>query len=617
MSQTMPAQLYIVAKEKVIPVPVKGMRAIGGAKGSDLKIPELKQADDYLIVSPADGAVEIHLLKSRVKGKKVRLEPGQTFELLDMRLLMVPLQIAAGPSANIAHDILQKTSEFMSCLRGGDRIQESMQDLLHFMLEQFSLDRGLIVTQNPDGKYEICAQRGKNIGSDWLSERLIKESMETQKPVSVHNVLGSDYSHSKSLMASGFLSVFAWPLVFQGKSIGALVLGSKKPHSGLSAVLKQVATILVHLSSALVFFYVRNERQKLEIESIRNRAKESPILTNNGRFLETCETARQIADTNLATYIHGETGVGKEVMARWIHSLSPRGKMSFVAINCGAIPENLLESVLFGHKKGAFTGAISDQKGKFELASGGTIFLDEISDLPENLQVKLLRVLQEQQIEPLGARQVTKIDCRVLSASHKNLWSLVEAGNFREDLYYRLAEMQIYIPPLRERPEDIPLLGRTFLEEIQSAKDISPAAWDWLKAQEWRGNIRELRSSIRRSAALCRTAEIEISDFERGKPQASASSERLENAWLGGENLEAAKQRFVEEKVRLAVSRAGGNRTQAAKLLGVTPRTLFRYLEEMNQRETMTDLSGSMDAPVTPSKGKKKKNVMISSETQA
>jgi two-component system response regulator PilR (NtrC family) len=249
-----------------------------------------------------------------------------------------------------------------------------------------------------------------------------------------------------------------------------------------------------------------------------------------------------------------------------------------VAVNCGAIPGELLESLLFGHRKGAFTGAVKDQRGKFQQADGGTLFLDEIGDLPGTLQVKILRALQEKSIEPLGSEKTLEVDVRILCATHKNLKNLVDQGEFRQDLYYRLAEVSFEIPPLRKRREDISLIANEVLKEKNSDKRFSADAISWMQRQDWTGNVRELLSAVKRAIALCSGDLIQVHHLTLGGPQ---DPSRQELNWLGGENLEDAKHNFVMDKVKLALQKSNNKRTQAAELLGVTPRTLFRYLENI------------------------------------
>jgi two-component system NtrC family response regulator len=289
------------------------------------------------------------------------------------------------------------------------------------------------------------------------------------------------------------------------------------------------------------------------------------------------DLARKLAPSDLSVLIQGETGVGKEVLAKWLHEKSDQGKGSFIAVNCGAIPENLIESTLFGHKRGAFTGAVADQTGKFILAHGGTIFLDEVADLPLAVQGKLLRVLQERVVEPVGATRPIAVQVRVLCASHKNLKRLIEKGEFREDLYYRLAEVTLEIPPLRERPEDVILICQQYLKENKIDKKLSPAAWEWLPMQKWTGNVRELLSNLKRAALLSSGKELEVRDF------LVTESSTQEKSWLGAPNLEDAIRDFQQEKVKTALKLTEGNRKNAADLLGINQRTLFRYLEDIRE----------------------------------
>jgi DNA-binding NtrC family response regulator len=342
----------------------------------------------------------------------------------------------------------------------------------------------------------------------------------------------------------------------------------------------------------MVFFHLREEKMREEMASLRTQQKseETPFLTTNEVLLETSRMAKQIAPTNLSVLIQGETGTGKELLAKWIHQQSDRAKGPFVPVNCGAIPNELLESLLFGHKKGSFTGATTDQTGKFLQAEGGTLFLDEIGDLPSQLQVKILRALQEKIIEPLGAKQPIRTNVRILCATHKDLKDLVGKGHFREDLYFRLAEVALQIPPLRERPEDIGLLAAHLLKDYAEEKRFSETGWRWLKNQKWPGNVRELMSSVKRAAILSKGDEIQASDFALGTPVLESQAFTPRGGWLGGENLEDAKNFFIYKKVEEALKRSEGKRNQAAELLGITPRTLFRYIGEMKKDDTFVTL---------------------------
>ena len=273
------------------------------------------------------------------------------------------------------------------------------------------------------------------------------------------------------------------------------------------------------------------------------------------------ETVRRVARTDVTVLISGESGTGKELVARAIHAQSPRRLRPFIAINCGAIPENLVESELFGHEKGSFTGAHAQRKGRLELAEGGTVFLDEIGDLTPAIQVKLLRVLQERQLEHVGGRELIPLDVRVLAATNRDIQRLTHAGQFREDLYYRLAVVTIPIPPLRERPDDLKALAAHFLERFATEyqlrpRPFAPEALDALLAHPWPGNVRELENRIKRAVILAQGRRITAADLDLGGPTAAASL-----------TLKAARNDAERRVLLEALRRSQGNISRAAKAI--------------------------------------------------
>ncbi len=294
------------------------------------------------------------------------------------------------------------------------------------------------------------------------------------------------------------------------------------------------------------------------------------------------ELATRVAPHPTTVLITGESGTGKEVIARAIHRMSPRRDARFVAVNCGAIPENLLESELFGHSRGAFTGAAADKRGLFEEADGGTLLLDEVGDLPLVLQVKLLRVLQEGEIRRVGDARTRRVDVRVVAATARDLEREVAAGRFREDLYYRLNVVRIHIPPLRERPEDLePLVAalvRRAVERSGRAVALAPDALAAIRARAWPGNVRELENAIERAVVLSAGDLLQADAFALpGGPSGGAGAvadrplERLETAVAAAESL----------AIRAALDASGGSRTAAAKFLGISPRNLFYKLKKL------------------------------------
>lgn len=306
------------------------------------------------------------------------------------------------------------------------------------------------------------------------------------------------------------------------------------------------------------------------------------------------ETVEQIAPTNSTVLFQGESGTGKEVLGRLVHDLSPRRDQAYIAVNCAALPEGLVESTLFGHEKGAFTGAAQQVRGAFERAHGGTLLLDEISEMPLALQAKLLRALQEMQFERLGGTEPVKVDVRVIATTNRDLASAVDDGLFREDLYYRLSVIPILVPALRERREDIPLLLDHFVRSCAEAmgKSIrrwSPRTLEMLMGHDWPGNVRELQNVVERAVALCRTDELMPDDFipeKRGiapwrRPRVSRDAGNVV-AELVSYRLDEAEAVLIEK----ALEATRGNRTQAADLLGISVRTLRNKLNRPEEDES-------------------------------
>ncbi len=316
------------------------------------------------------------------------------------------------------------------------------------------------------------------------------------------------------------------------------------------------------------------------------------IIARSPRMLEIFDTIRKISDYKTTVLITGESGSGKELIARAIHFNSPRSNKPFIAINCSAIPENLLESELFGYVKGAFTGANKDKKGLFEEASGGTLFLDEVGDLPLALQVKLLRAIQEEEIRRVGAGSVTKIDVRLIAATLKNLSEEIKKGTFREDLYYRLNVLPIHLPALRERKEDIPLLVNTFIKKFnkEMSKKIektSPETLQFLTDYSWPGNVRELENTIERAMVMEHSDELSAQNL----PDVVRNVEINPAIRAAANELSIKKMMAImeQELIKKALDKTNGNRTWAAKLLEISHRALLYKIKRYGLERYMLD----------------------------
>jgi transcriptional regulator with GAF, ATPase, and Fis domain len=409
----------------------------------------------------------------------------------------------------------------------------------------------------------------------------------------------------RQLLARGLRSYLRVPVHLRGGVLGGLIFCTKSPDAYLPSHLSRARRIADCVALALAHQRLAEEAQrsveareraaKLEIrvrrltEELEEQGRHR-TLGQAAKWREVMGQAAKVAATEATVLLSGESGTGKEVVARFIHRASPRAEGPFVALNCAALPEQLLESELFGHEKGAFTGALSARPGKIEQASGGVLFLDEVGEMSPSVQAKFLRVLQEREYQRVGGARMLKADVRVLAATNRDLKAAISMGAFREDLYYRLAVFESSLPPLRERAEDIPLLLDSFLHEIgrsmaRPAAGISNEARLRLAAYAWPGNVRELRNAIERAVILCEGGVIGIEHLPLGiisapnptpigavpaekttsAPSAAAGSSTSQSP-PGTRTLEATEREMILQ----ALARAGNNKSKAARLLGLT-----------------------------------------------
>jgi two-component system response regulator HydG len=378
--------------------------------------------------------------------------------------------------------------------------------------------------------------------------------------------LQSDYPSIVSVMMTAFGSIET--------AIQAMKLGAY--HYIIKPFKNEEMVLLT--KRAIERFQLITENTSLRKELKKEFSIES-IVGKSPPMLELFDLIKRVAPATANVSISGESGTGKEVVARAIHSLGPRSKKPFIPINCTAIPEQLLESELFGHLKGSFTGAISDKKGLFEEAHGGTLFLDEIGDMSLPLQGKLLRVLQDREIRPVGGTDLKAIDVRIVSATHRNLRTMIKDGKFREDLFYRLNVIPVKVPPLRERTQDIPLIAEHFIRRFALAnrsqvRGITQAGMAKLVAHPWPGNVRELENVIERAVVLCSNELLDEKDV-MGSAVESAR-ETFQELYSDNPTVDKLEERYI----KLILAQFGNKKDTAAKVLGVNRRTLYRKERE-------------------------------------
>ncbi|HKK45299.1 MAG TPA: sigma-54 dependent transcriptional regulator [Balneolaceae bacterium] len=343
--------------------------------------------------------------------------------------------------------------------------------------------------------------------------------------------------------------------------------------------------VLIRIESLLEHKNLVQENKYLR-EQIDQEYNFNHIIGESPAMKKVYKMVERVSQATSNVLITGASGTGKELVARAIHFNSPRKNKPFLAINCGAIPENLVESELFGHKKGAFTGATADKEGVFVAANGGTVFLDEIAEIPLNLQVNLLRVLQEREVKPVGSNQTLGFNTRIISATNKDLEEEVEKGNFRDDLYYRLNVVELSLPPLQDRREDIPLLAHHFLQKYskelkRNLKGITSEAMSVMMAYQWKGQVRELENVIERAVLLSDNEYLSVDDL----PGAIRNVTGAENYEMDSNKLDEAVQVFEKHHIQSILKRTDGNKSEAARLLGIDPSTLYRKMEKLGLSE--------------------------------
>jgi two-component system, NtrC family, response regulator len=321
---------------------------------------------------------------------------------------------------------------------------------------------------------------------------------------------------------------------------------------------------------------IEEENRRLVASSSADKTVLGRMITGAPEMVKVARTIERVAKTSVSVMLLGASGTGKELLARGLHDASDRASGPFVAINCAAIPENLLESELFGHEKGAFTGAVKTTEGKIESAHGGTLFLDEVGDIPLSLQVKLLRFLQERTIERIGGRRAIAVNTRIVCATHQNLEKMIQAGTFREDLFYRLAEIVVRIPGLAERPGDAVLLAKAFLKRFAAEMNpavtgFAPDALAAIDGHEWPGNVRELENRVKRAVIMADGKLVRADDLDFGA---------LEEGSADVLNLKAAREAADRKVIRHALARSEGNISSTAKLLGISRPTLYDLLKQ-------------------------------------
>lgn len=577
----------------------KPVTTVGRALGNDVALADASVLHHHAQIVFNGRDFEIEELDAAaviaINGKRkrrARLVNGDRLTLGEAQLAFSMYSESIAPPSGEAHpesgsaelSSFRKLHEFSERLMSQESVDELLEVLLSSVLELTGAARGMVLMLDPANEGSLTVRASRNVHQAALvqpgagiSDSIVKKVLESRRPVIVSDALSdTTFGSSESVIALQLSSVMCAPLLSRGEVIGALYVANDEIKSLFERKQLEALTVFAGqasllLTNAMLVTALRADKQKLESELSDKRFGE--IIGSCASMLEVFRKLAKVATTDISVLITGETGTGKELIAREIHRRSDRRDGPFVTVNCGAIPENLMESEMFGHVKGAFTGAIASRGGKFQQANGGTLFLDEVGELTPQLQVKLLRALQERMITRVGDSRPEKVDIRVLSATNRNLEDMIGDGSFREDLYYRLNVVNLWLPPLRERGDDLLIIAKALLSKYadelgSTVRGFSPPALSAIKKYPWPGNIRQLENRIKKALVLCDRNLLGPEDLDL-----------VEGMLEPLMPLERAKEEFQRRYVLEALERNNGNRTQTARDLGVDPRTIFRYLE--------------------------------------
>jgi transcriptional regulator with GAF, ATPase, and Fis domain len=476
----------------------------------------------------------------------------------------------------------KKLYEFSGKLMASYELPTLLDQLLDVMIQVSNADKGFLVLMESG---EPVVKVARNLRRETifdavrqLSDSILAHVIKTRRPLIISDALrDEEFKNSLSVVNLKLTSVMCVPLIEQGNMLGLIYVGNDNVAQLFTESQLEVMSVFAAQASLLVRNALLVNDLRLDNRSLQSRIEQirfGEILGSSPRMQEVFRKVQKVAATDISVLITGETGTGKELIARELHGRSPRAKHPFITINCGAIPENLLESELFGHVRGAFTGAVGNKVGRFQSADHGTLFLDEIGEMPLSLQVKILRALQEKVVVRVGDTTSETIDIRILAATNRDLDAEIKAGRFREDLYYRLNVVHLHLPPLRDRGDDIAVLARymvgRYAPEYGSAvRGLTPNAIAAIKRHRWPGNIRELENRIKKAVVLADKALLGPEDLDLSPDDLPAILP-----------LADAKEKFQREYINEILAVNAGNRTKTARDLGVDPRTIFRHLEK-------------------------------------
>ncbi|MDH3200329.1 MAG: sigma-54-dependent Fis family transcriptional regulator [Myxococcales bacterium] len=573
----------------------KRVTSIGRAGANDISVDadSLEEHHAQVVFDGRDFSLsavdpESVILVNGKKKKKSKIFHNDKLTLGDVELVFSLYD--EGSSRERGDDEGSQTSELAGMMKLSDfnrrlleirAVPDQIEALLDAVIDVVHANKGFVILLR-NGDPQIAAAR--NVDQETipdavtqLSDSILRRCIDSRQPLIVSDAVNDTmFRSSESVLNLELSSVMVAPLIAQGQLLGLIYVGNDNvvnlfEQSSLEILTVFAAQASLILQNAILLDQLTTDRDRMAEELDAQRFGD--IIGSCPSLLQVFRRVEKVAVADINVLITGETGTGKELIARELHRRSNRSEKPFIVVNCGAIPENLMESELFGHVRGAFTGAVATREGSFQAADGGTLFLDEIGEMPLALQVKLLRALQEREVVKVGDTKTQSVDIRVIAATNRELEACIKEGTFREDLYYRLNVVNLHLPPLRERGDDIVILAKFLLKKYAAefgatVKGFTPKALEAMRGYDWPGNVRQLENRLKKAIVLADKTLIGVDDLDLGGDQRRAVVP-----------LTQAREDFTRQYILDVLERNGGNRTRTARDLGVDPRTVFRYLE--------------------------------------
>jgi transcriptional regulator with GAF, ATPase, and Fis domain len=580
----------------------KKITSLGRGEESDIVLPDPLLADSHahihfdgrdFNIGTTDRDAELYVNGRKRNKHRLTHEDRVRLGMIELEFSLYDEPVTDESAARTMAELnsYKKLFEFSQKLMASYELPALLEQLMDVMIQVSNADKGfLVLMESGEPTVKVARNLRRETISDavsHLSDSILARVVKSRKPLIISDALtDAEFKNSLSVVNLKLTSVMCVPLLERGNMLGVIYVGNDNVAQLFEESHLEVLTIFASQASLLIRNALLVNELQLDNRSLHERIERirfGEILGSSPPMQEVFRKVQKVAATDISVLITGETGTGKELIARELHNRSARAKGPFITINCGAIPENLLESELFGHVRGAFTGAVNTKAGRFQAADRGTLFLDEIGEMPLALQVKILRALQERVVVKVGDTNSEAIDIRVLAATNRDLEVEIKAGRFREDLYYRLNVVHLHLPPLRDRGDDIVVLARYMVgryapEYGGKVRGLTPNAIAAIKRHRWSGNIRELENRIKKAVVLSDKALLGPEDLDLTPDDLPPILPLAE-----------AKENFQREYINDILVLNNGNRTKTARDLGVDPRTIFRHLEKEDGPEPRPD----------------------------